>query len=142
METKEMRQYIGTKTVKAAPMTMGEAYERRLLKEGVKPSEYEKDKAGYLVEYEGGYRSWSPAEPFEKSYRVSETFFDRLKIEYAEVKSRFEGLQRFLADKGFDAIAESVGSHQAALLLMQHTFMKEYVNILEVRIEDIEKRDE
>ena len=36
---KEMKQYTGTKTVKAMPMTMGEAYERKLLKEGVIPSE-------------------------------------------------------------------------------------------------------
>lgn len=36
---KEMKQYTGTKTVKAMPMTMGEAYERKLLKEGVRLSE-------------------------------------------------------------------------------------------------------
>ena len=35
---KETKQYTGTKTVKAMPMTMGEAYERKLLKEGVRPS--------------------------------------------------------------------------------------------------------
>lgn len=52
-----MKQYTGTKTVKAMPMTMGEAYEHKLLKEGVRPSECETDKAGYLVEYEGGYQS-------------------------------------------------------------------------------------
>lgn len=34
---KEMKQYTGTKTVKAMPMTMGEAYERKLLKEGEDP---------------------------------------------------------------------------------------------------------
>ena len=31
----QMKQYTGTKTVKAMPMTMGEAYERKLLKNGV-----------------------------------------------------------------------------------------------------------
>ena len=69
MNKEEMKQYTGTKTVKAMSMTMGEAYERKLLKEGVRPSECETDKAGYLVEYEGGYQSWSPAEPFEKAYK-------------------------------------------------------------------------
>lgn len=34
MNKEEMKQYTGTKTVKAMPMTMGEAYERKLLKEG------------------------------------------------------------------------------------------------------------
>lgn len=43
---KEMKQYTGTKTVKAMPMTMGEAYERKLLKNGVRPSKCETDKAG------------------------------------------------------------------------------------------------
>ena len=64
-----MKKSLGTKTVKAMPMTMGEAYECKLLKEGVRPSECETNKAGYLVEYEGGYQSWSPAEPFEKAYK-------------------------------------------------------------------------
>lgn len=32
-----MKQYTGTKTVKAMPMTMAEAYERKLLKNGVRP---------------------------------------------------------------------------------------------------------
>lgn len=63
----QMKLYTGTKTVKAMPMTMGEAYERKLLKEDVRPSECETDKAGYLVEYEGGYQSWSPADVFEKA---------------------------------------------------------------------------
>ena len=44
-----MKQYTGTKTVKAMPMTMGEGYERKLLKNGVRPLECETDKAGYLV---------------------------------------------------------------------------------------------
>ena len=52
METRQMKQYVGTKSVKASPMTMGEAYGRKLLKEGVRPSEDENDKAEYLVEYE------------------------------------------------------------------------------------------
>ena len=81
MNKEEMKLYTGTKTVKAMPMTMGEAYERKLLKEGVKPSECETYKAGYLVEYEGGYQSWSPAEPFEKAYKVANTQLDRMYIE-------------------------------------------------------------
>lgn len=79
----QMKQYTGTKTVKAMPMTMGEAYERKLLKEGVRPSECETDKAGYLVEYEGGYQSWSPKSIFDEAYKCADTFLDRLKVEYA-----------------------------------------------------------
>ena len=50
MNKEEMKQYTGTKTVKAIPMTMGEAYERKLLKEGVRPSECETDKAIKSIE--------------------------------------------------------------------------------------------
>lgn len=133
-----MKQYTGTKVVMAEPMTMAEAYERKLLKEGVKPSECEKDKAGYLVEYEGGYQSWSPADVFEKAYRPSETFLDRLHIEHDEVKARLENLQLYLASCDFESIAEH-NARQAALLAMQYTHMEEYVKILDKRIADIEK---
>lgn len=138
MNKEEMKQYTGTKTVKAMPMTMGEAYERKLLKEGVRPSECETDKAGYLVEYEGGYQSWSPAEPFDKAYKLSETFIDRLRIEYADVKERLGNLEEFFKP-GFDEVAKKIGARQAALLTHQIFIMKTYVEVLDVRIDDIEQ---
>ncbi len=134
---KEMKQYTGTKTVKAMPMTMGEAYEHKLLKEGVRPSECETDKAGYLVEYEGGYQSWSPAEPFEKAYKPSETFLDRLYIERDELNERFSALDSFL-NKGYSYVIDKVGALQASLLISQHMCMSGYLNILNSRILDIE----
>lgn len=133
-----MKTYIGTKTVKAELMTMGEACERKLLKAGVTPSECENDKAGYLVEYEGGYQSWSPADVFEAAYKSAETSLDRLRIEHGEVKARLERLERFL-DQGFDEVAKKVGARQAALLVCQRMNMKGYVDTLEVRIADIEE---
>lgn len=132
-----MKQYTGTKTVKAMPMTMGEAYERRLLKEGVRPSEWEIDKAGYLVEYEDGYQSWSPAEPFEKAYKPSETFIERLRIEYNELNDRYQKLCSF-TNIGFDKVAEKVGTKQAALLGMQAVYMQNYLKVLKLRIENLE----
>lgn len=122
---KEMKQYTGTKTVKAMPMTMGEAYERKLLKEGVRPSECETDKAGYLVEYEGGYQSWSPAEPFEKAYKLSETFLDRLCIEYTELMERAEKCNDFLASnkvKELDMTSQALLSVQSGLMY-QYSFV-------------------
>ena len=123
---KEMKQYTGTKTVKAMPMTMGEAYERKLLKEGVRPSECETDKAGYLVEYEGGYQSWSPAEPFDKAYKLSETFFDRLCIEYTELTERAEKCNNFLAS---DKVKE-LDRTSKALLSVQSGLMNQYSFVL------------
>lgn len=125
-----MKHYTGTKTVKAAPMTMGEAYERKLLKEGVRPSECETDKAGYLVEYEGGYQSWSPANVFDKAYKPSETFLDRLQIEYAELEERFDKCNNFI----ISGKADSLDTISKALLYVQVDLIEQYLFILGDRI--------
>lgn len=135
--TQEMKQYTGTKTIKAMPMTMGEAYERKFLKEGVKPSECETYKAGYLVEYEDGYQSWCPAETFEEAYKPSETALDHLRIEYSELRERFRKLDEY-TNIGFDKFVEKVGVNQAALLGVQHMLMNNYLEVLESRIADME----
>ena len=135
MNKEEMKQYTGTKTVKAIPMTMGEAYERKLLKEGVRPSECETDKAGYLVEYEDGYQSWSPAEPFEKAYKLSETFLDRLCIEYSELMERAEKCNDFLAS---DKVKE-LGRTSQALLSVQSGLMYQYSCVLGDRMAIVRK---
>jgi hypothetical protein len=114
---KEMKQYTGTKTVKAMPMTMGEAYERKLLKNGVRPSECETDKTGYLVEYEDGYQSWSPADVFEKAYKPSETRLDRLHIECDELRARSKELDVYL-NEGLEKVAAEIGRSLAFLLVL------------------------
>lgn len=58
----ELKRHIGTKIVDAAPMSKHEFYPAH--------RSDELDEPGYLVEYEDGYRSWSPAEAFEKAYRA------------------------------------------------------------------------
>lgn len=135
MNKEEMKEYTGTKTVKAIPMTMGEAYEHKLLKEGVRPSECETDKAGYLVEYEDGYQSWSPAEPFEKAYKLSETFLDRLCIEYSELMERAEKCNDFLAS---DKVKE-LGRTSQALLSVQSGLMYQYSFVLGDRMAIVRK---
>lgn len=132
--TQEMKQYTGTKTIKAMPMTMGEAYERKLLKEGVKPSECETYKAGYLVEYEDGYQSWAPAETFEQAYKPSETALDRLRIEYSELRERLRKLDEY-TNIGFSTLVEKVGVNQALLLQEQCKLMNKYLVVLEERID-------
>ena len=98
METKELKQYTGTKTVKAMPMTLGEA--EQVLNRHIDTSAVENREQvpGYLVEYgEDGdnYRSWSPKEVFERAYRPSETYLDRMLIEYDQLKDRIMKLQAF-----------------------------------------------
>ena len=134
----EMKQYTGTKTVKAMPMTMGEAYERKLLKNGVRPSECETDKAGYLVEYEDGYQSWSPADVFEKAYKPSETRLDRLRIECDELRAHSKELDVYLSE-GFEKAAAEVGAPLAALLILQGSYLHNYLDVLEALVLNAEK---
>lgn len=83
MEIK-FKQYTGTKTICAAPMTKADA--EKVLGVSISPATPGND--GYLVEYPDGYRSWSPAKVFEDAYRVSETHVDRMKIELADLNER------------------------------------------------------
>ena len=122
----QMKQYTGTKTVKAMPMTMGEAYERKLLKNGVRPSECETDKAGYLVEYEDGYQSWSPADVFEKAYKPSETFVNRMLLELEDLEKRMNKCDNFLSSDEFSAL----DALSRALLTVQRRVMGQYYVVL------------
>lgn len=132
----QLKQYTGTKTVKARPMTMGEAYERKLLKEGRRPSECETDKAGYLVEYEDGYQSWSPAEPFEKTYKVAETPLDRMYIEYNEESERYQKGDKFINSMNFDKLNELAKT----LLSAQNESQREYCYLLANRIDQMSNK--
>lgn len=64
-----MKTYIGTKIIKAKPMTKGDfdLYKNRELK----ATEYSVA-PGYLVKYPDGYESWSPKDVFEVAYRSTD----------------------------------------------------------------------
>lgn len=132
----QLKQYTGTKTVKARPMTMDEAYECKLLKEGVRPSECETDKAGYLVEYEGGYMSWSPKDVFDAAYKPSETFLERLDNECDEIDARYNKAKDFINSDRFDNL-----SPIAKLLLMaQSATQREYICLLIDMIDEAKEK--
>lgn len=132
----QLKQYTGTKTVKARPMTMGEAYECKLLKEGSRPSEYETDKAGYLVEYEDGYMSWSPKDVFDAAYKPSETFLERLDNECDEIGARYNKAKDFINSDRFDNL-----SPIAKLLLMaQSATQREYICLLIDMIDEAKEK--
>lgn len=124
-----MKQYTGTKTVKAMPMTMGEAYEKNLLQAGRVPNESEKDNAGYHVKYEDGYESWSPAEPFEKAYQVADTPLDRMTIEENELTDRMKKLTSFISGNKFKGLDSATRS----MLTSQYESMREYLAALCMR---------
>lgn len=127
-----MKQYTGTKTVKAMPMTMGEAYERKLLKEGRRPSECETDKAGYLVEYEDGYQSWSPKDVFDAAYKPSETFLEHLDNECDEIDARSDKAKDFINSDRFDNLSPIA----KLLLTAQNATQREYICLLIDRIDE------
>lgn len=122
----EMIQYTGTKTIKACPMPLGEA--EKVLGRHIDSSAVENRETaeGYLVEYDGGYRSWSPKEVFEKAYRITETHLDRMNLELAEVEERYLKERKFtfsqqfrkLSDKKRDALRKQLDSMENYLYLL------------------------
>lgn len=132
-----MTQYTGTKTIRAAKMN------RQLyndLRGWTVPSDENPSDEGYIVEYmndskpnvEGfeGYISWSPAKPFEEAYKVSETFLDRLEIEYQELEDKILKLDKFLHSDNY----KSLNAISQELLFKQFLAMKRYSAILYIRL--------
>ncbi|MBO6254043.1 MAG: hypothetical protein J6O49_10385 [Bacteroidaceae bacterium] len=125
--------YTGTKTIKACPMTLGEA--EKVLKRHIDSSAVENrdETPGYLVEYgEDGdsYRSWSPKEVFERAYRVSETHIDRMMIEKEEVEKRYLAGRKFTFSDAFSDLSDQ----QRTLLRKQLDIMESYLYTLCQRI--------
>ena len=126
-----MTKYTGTKTIKACPMPLGEA--EKVLGRTIETSAVENRELtpGYLVEYEDGYRSWSPKEVFDKAYRVSETHLDRMNIEKDEVEARYLAGRKFSFTQQFRNLSEP----KRYLLKEQLKAMEAYLYILSRRIE-------
>lgn len=128
----EMRTYIGTKTVQARRMAAADAKRAganvpgKYLEFG--HAEYNPGADGYLVIYDGGYRSWSPAKVFEESYKVADTHVDRMKIELADLNERICKATRVI--NTFGALPDDMRCH----LKEQLDAMNEYADILYARI--------
>lgn len=129
-----MKKYIGTKQIEAEPMTMGEAFEKGLLQAGRVPNESEKSNAGYHVKYQDGYESWSPAEPFEEAYKLTETPLNRMKIESDELCKKFSGLASFIESDKFNEF----DSVMQGMLKVQYRMMYNYWQILNQRATKME----
>lgn len=125
-----MKKYIGTKVIKAEPMTMTEA--QKVLGVEIRPATVEED--GYLVEYKDGYRSWSPKSVFDEAYKPAETFLDRLAVEQQGLTEKVDKLRKFLS---LEDAQMKVGSFQFVRMTEQLEAMEKYLNILTRRIEDL-----
>jgi|TARA_R110000782_G_C14519370_1_gene380909 hypothetical protein len=60
-----MKNYIGTKKLKAIPMSLGDYNKKR---GWTIPEKEDPNTEGYFVQYSDEYVSWSPKEVFEESY--------------------------------------------------------------------------
>lgn len=142
MEETTLKQYIGTKTVKAEPMVKSAA----VAKGWARASEGNPDTPGYHVQYtnpDGStYDSWSPKDVFEKSYQIAEDFKDRLEIEFKELRIRLLKLHKFIQDNGFANIAKKIGPEQGALLLSQYHGMSLYFDALKASLEILNSESE
>ena len=93
-----MKNYIGTKLIKAKPMTRGEYNDFRGWK--IPENENPEDK-GYLVEYSDGYQSWSPEKQFEDAYRECDNMTFGLALEALKrglkvARTGWNGKEQFL----------------------------------------------
>jgi hypothetical protein len=73
-----MKEYIGTKQVKAKPLTR---LDYNTMRGWQLPANEEGSDDGYLVEYQDGYVSWSPKKQFEEAYRLTEGLTFGLAVE-------------------------------------------------------------
>lgn len=129
-----MKKFIGTKVVEARPMNEIDA---EYIGYARKNSDNHEWRDGYHVRYtnpDGSfYDSWSPKDVFEKSYKPSETFQERVQIERDELAVKVEKLRTFL-DK--NNVETEIGINQYRLLIKQLTYMENYLAILDIRLED------
>ena len=132
-----MKKFIGTKEVLAEPMMEGIAYANGWVRKVAFVDDNHNGREGYRVQYvnpDGSmYDSWSPKDVFEKSYKPSETFQERVQIERDELAVKVEKLRTFL-DK--NNVETEIGINQYRLLIKQLTYMENYLAILDIRLED------
>ena len=151
MEEKQMKHYTGTKTVKACPMTLGEAEQvlNRLIpmtlgeaEQVLNDDSVEKrdDIPGYLVEYDedgDNYRTWAPKKVFESTYRVSETHIDRMRIEFNELIERYMRGRKysFTSKENFDCLLRE----QLGIMEMYIYKLKERIKYAELEETELDR---
>ena len=147
-----MKQYIGTKIVKAEPMTRGDYNNYRGWQI---PADEDPTDEGYLMEYENGHEQWLPKEMFEADYIeydknklpatavISTDYKERFKAEYAQLVIRYEGLKGMLK-KWDDGTLEFEPTCPRSIYNMQIKAMSEYIAVLEARaaIENVDLMSE
>lgn len=87
---------------------------------------------GYLVVYEDGYKSYSPAKAFEEGYtRAPVTFRDRVMEEEVDLSTKLGKLRDFISGALFSQLAKA----EQQRLTDQVDAMTDYAHILRERID-------
>lgn len=138
-----VKQYIGTKMIKARPMNRGDYNKYRGW--NIPKDENPADE-GYLVMYSDGYESWSPKKQFEEAYREydstklpstailmnSNDYKDRFKAEYNQLAIRYKGLKTML-DQWDNETLPFEPTCPRSTYNMQIKAMTDYLAVLEAR---------
>jgi hypothetical protein len=114
------------------------------------PSDENGDDEGYLVEYvdggdsnhpdHKGYISWSPKSVFENSYKNSDTYIDRMEIEFGEVYERYDAGSAYADkceknDRESGTVCEDSRSDLERIMLQDQLYvMQSYLQALGSRI--------
>ena len=136
-----MKKYIGTKVIMAEPMSELDAIKKNY-RFRIAGDDSNWEEGYHTKEFTLGgriYDNWIPKDVFEKAYKPSDTVLDRLKIERNELRERIEKLEDFIG-QDFSEAKEKVGSLQAALLVCQRSYMVNYLDVLETRIDLMEEK--
>lgn len=132
----KLRPFVGTKKIKATPMTWGQYCELRGIpvtqdgNPGLTPQTF-----GYLVEYPDtehlndprfdGYVSWSPLKVFVESYQPAETEQNLIKIEIRRTEAEMERLQ--------NRVNAEIHHSDHQLVKIQIGIMQAYLQVLYAR---------
>lgn len=126
-----MKTYIGTKKVKAEPMSEMDAFGKGYTRQNKDNHDWRKE--GYHVQYANAdgttYDSWSPKEVFEKAYHIADTYIDRMEIELNELGQRI-----VKATEAAYCYTVVMNEDERNMLLEQLSCMRQYADMLRHRI--------
>lgn len=134
-----MKFYTGTKQLLAEPMTRGEYNTHR---GWTLPADENPADEGYHVVYSDGYQSWSPKQQFEEAYLELPGIENlaphqtRVVAEKVALDAKIVKLSTFIAERGDVFLSLDVA--EQTRLVMQHTVMSQYSQLLGQRIANFE----
>lgn len=129
-----MKKYIGTKEIEAQPMTMGEAFTRKILPINRTLFTDQRDKPGYHVKYKDGWQDWVSKEEFDNIYKLADTALDRILIEGDELTVKIQKLHAFSSTSKFNEL----DTVTKAMLVVQAGIMQDYREVLNQRYTKME----